>query len=153
MFCTDWKISVRINLPLFSTVLPSNSRLFPSFKPFVVITTFSTPTRPVENVITTKGLQVRNNLLLDGKTVENKGKLILTEIFQSVQNMVFFSIIFGALFFLWLRHVDTKKTGAEVFGKLGNVVLEENWEGNMVRETNEVWTSRREEGASKQYLV
>ena len=37
----------------------------------------STPTRPVENVITTKGLQDRNNLLLDGRTVENKGKLIL----------------------------------------------------------------------------
>ena len=41
----------------------------------------STPTRPVENVvITTKGLQDRNNLLLDGRTVEN-----LTEIFPSVQ--------------------------------------------------------------------
>ena len=38
----------------------------------------STPIRPVENVvITTKGLQDRNNLLLDGRTVENKGKLIL----------------------------------------------------------------------------
>ena len=36
---------VRINLPLFSTVLPS------------------------------KGLQDTNNLLLDGRTVENKGKL------------------------------------------------------------------------------
>ena len=36
-----------------------------------------TPTRPVENVvITTKGLQDRNNLLLDWRTVENKGKLI-----------------------------------------------------------------------------
>ena len=33
---------VRINLPLFSTVLPSNSRLFLSCRPFVVITTFST---------------------------------------------------------------------------------------------------------------
>ena len=77
-------------------------------RPFVVITTLSTglvgvevtsvswfgqltevtstPTRPVENVdITTKGLQDRNNLLLDGRTVENKGKLILTEIFSSVQ--------------------------------------------------------------------
>ena len=42
-------------------------------------------TRPVENVITTKGLQDRNNLLLDGRTEENKGKLILTEIFPSVQ--------------------------------------------------------------------
>ena len=37
----------------------------------------STPTRPVENVRTTKGLQDRNNLLLDGRTVENKGKVIL----------------------------------------------------------------------------
>ena len=38
-----------------------------------------TPTRPVDNVvITTKGLQNRN-------TVENKGKLILTGIFPSVQ--------------------------------------------------------------------
>ena len=36
-------------------------------------------TRPVENdVITTKGLQDRNNLLLDRRTVENKGKLILS---------------------------------------------------------------------------
>ena len=41
----------------------------------------STPTRPVENVvITTKGLQDRNSLLLDGRTVENKGKLILKKI-------------------------------------------------------------------------
>ena len=39
----------------------------------------------VENVIKTKGLQDRNNLLLDGRTVENKGKLILTEIFPSVE--------------------------------------------------------------------
>ena len=31
------------------------------------------------------GLQDRNNLLLDGRTVENKAKLILTEIFPSVQ--------------------------------------------------------------------
>ena len=45
----------------------------------------STTTRPDENVvITTKGLQDRNNQLLDGRTVENKGKLNLTEIFPSV---------------------------------------------------------------------
>ena len=38
----------------------------------------STPTRPVDNVvITTKGLQDRNINILDGTTVENKGKLIL----------------------------------------------------------------------------
>jgi hypothetical protein len=45
-------LKVRINLPLFSTVLPSFSRLFLSCRPFVVITT---PTGLVENVITTKG--------------------------------------------------------------------------------------------------
>ena len=46
----------------------------------------STSTRPVENVvIITKGLQERNNLLLDGRTVENKGKFILAEIFPSVK--------------------------------------------------------------------
>ena len=45
----------------------------------------STPTRPVDNVvITTKGLQERNIHILDETTVENKGKLILTEIFPSV---------------------------------------------------------------------
>ena len=37
----------------------------------------STPTRPVDNVvITTKGLQDRNMYILDGTTVENKGKLM-----------------------------------------------------------------------------
>ena len=41
----------------------------------------STPTTVDNVVITTKGLQDKNNLLLDGRTVENKGKLILTEIF------------------------------------------------------------------------
>ena len=39
---------------------------------------FSTPTKPVDNVvITIKGLQDRNTNILDGRTVENKGKLIL----------------------------------------------------------------------------
>ena len=46
----------------------------------------STPTRPVDNVvITTKGLQDRDINILAGTTMENKGKLILTEIFPSVQ--------------------------------------------------------------------
>ena len=35
----------------------------------------STPTRPVDNVITTKVLQDRNIHIIDGTTVENKGKL------------------------------------------------------------------------------
>ena len=77
--------------------------MFLSCRPFVAITTLSTglvgvkcpsqetevtstPTRPVDYVvITTKGLQDRNIHILDGTTVENKGKLILTEIFPSVQ--------------------------------------------------------------------
>ena len=42
MFCTDGKISVRINLPLFSTVVPFSIFMFLSFRPFVVITTLST---------------------------------------------------------------------------------------------------------------
>ena len=38
----------------------------------------STPTRPVENVVTTtKSLQDRNTNIIAGTTVENKGKLIL----------------------------------------------------------------------------
>ena len=53
----------------------------------------STPTRPVDNVvIATKGLQDRNTNIIAGTTVENKGKLILTEIFPSVQKHdIFFS--------------------------------------------------------------
>ena len=41
----------------------------------------STPARPVDNVvIITKGLQDRNINILDGTTVENKGKFILIPI-------------------------------------------------------------------------
>ena len=78
-----------IVLPLFSTVVPSNICMLWSCRPFVVITTFSTPTRPVENVITSKGLQYRNIHILDGTTVENKGKLILTETSHRCKNMIF----------------------------------------------------------------
>ena len=62
--------------------------MFLSCRAFVVITTevTSTPTRPLDSVvITTKGLQDRKITILAGTTVENKGKLILTEIFPSVQ--------------------------------------------------------------------
>ena len=54
----------------FSTVVPSKSCVFLSCRHFVVNTTLSMPTRPVENVVlTTKGLKERNTQLLDG-TVE-----------------------------------------------------------------------------------
>ena len=70
----DYKITTtfRINLPLFSTVVPSSIFMFLSCRPFVVITTLSTglvgvevncpsqetevtstPTRPVDNVVIT----------------------------------------------------------------------------------------------------
>ena len=38
--------------------------------------------------------------------------------------------------FIWLRDLDTKKIGLEVVGELWNVVLEENGEDEMVRESN-----------------
>ena len=46
VLCDDGKISDRINLfivlPLFSTVVPANSYMFLSCRPFVVNKTFST---------------------------------------------------------------------------------------------------------------
>ena len=60
--------------------------MFLSCRPFVAITTLSTGLVGVDNVvIAMKGLQDRNINILAGTTVENKGKLILTEIFPSVQ--------------------------------------------------------------------
>ena len=41
-FCTDGKISVRINLPLFSTVVLAIIYMFLSCRSFVAITTLST---------------------------------------------------------------------------------------------------------------
>ena len=38
--------------------------------------------------------------------------------------------------FIWVRDLDTKKIGAEVFGHIRNVVLEENEEDKIVRESN-----------------
>ena len=44
--------------------------------------------------------------------------------------------------FIWLRDLDTKKIGTEVFRELRNVVLEENGEDKMAKESE----------GSKQYL-
>ena len=45
----------------------------------------ATPTRPVDNVvIATKGLQDRNIHIIDGATVENKGKLILNKSYSKI---------------------------------------------------------------------
>ena len=38
--------------------------------------------------------------------------------------------------FIWPRDLDTKIIETEVFGELRNVVLEENGEDKMVRESN-----------------
>ena len=40
-----------------------------------------------------EGQQDKNNLLLDGRTVENKGKLILTEISLSVQKKLYLKVL------------------------------------------------------------
>ena len=75
LFCLDFCFLINLwivfRLNIFLTAI--SSMYLSSFEVTV------TPTRPVENVVmTTKGLQDRNNLLLDGRTVENEGKLILT---------------------------------------------------------------------------
>ena len=84
----------------------------------------STHTRPVDNVvIATKSLQDRNTNIIAGTTVENKGKLILTEIFPSVQNMIFFSIniMYWKYFILKisglkdLRHANNKRNSNYYF--------------------------------------
>ena len=75
--CTDGKISVIINVLFYLYFSPSFHLIYVCFCPNQETEVTSTPTRSVENVvITTRGLQDRNNLLLDGRTVENKGKLI-----------------------------------------------------------------------------
>ena len=61
--------------------------MFLSCRPFVAI-------RPVDNVvIATKGLQDRDINKQAGTTVENKGKLIITEIFPSVQKLDIFLVL------------------------------------------------------------
>ena len=69
---------IRINLPLFSTVVLSNICMFLSCRPFVVITTLSTGLVGVE-VTSVSWLQDRNTNIIAGTTVENKGKLILND--------------------------------------------------------------------------
>ena len=94
MFCTDGKISVRINLPLFSTVVPFNICMFLSCRPFVAITTFSTGLVGVE---VTFEVQDRHIHILNGTTVENKGKLIST---PSVPVLLGTELYVGKLVFL-----------------------------------------------------
>ena len=60
----------------------------------------STPTRPVDNVvITTKCLQDRNIHILDGTTVENKGKLIFKHDFK----------IYGFHSSIHIKHTNNQK--------------------------------------------
>ena len=75
-----WARSELVNMSktIISQMLSSVIHLYfpPSFH--LTVGCSSTLTRHVENVvITTKGLQDRNNLLLDGRTVENKGSLLI----------------------------------------------------------------------------
>ena len=52
---------------------------------FFNIDNLASQTKMYTKYLNMKGLQDRNVNILDGTTVENKGKLILTEIFPSVQ--------------------------------------------------------------------
>ena len=85
--CTDGNISVRINLLFYLYFLPSSHPTSVCFFPVglsLLISTVNFPSQetkvtstPVENaVLTTKGLQERNIQMLDGMTVENKGKTV-----------------------------------------------------------------------------
>ena len=65
-------VEIGINLPLFSTVLPSNSCCFCPVGHSLLIQHFQRPTGQKQQ-------------LLEGRTLKNKGKLILTEIFPSGQ--------------------------------------------------------------------
>ena len=86
--CTDGKISVKI---ISFLLLPTHKLCFPSCRPFIVNTTFSTglvvfpvsgldswqeteeTTKPVENVmLTTKGLQERQHNLWVGRWWKNR---------------------------------------------------------------------------------
>ena len=69
----------RFKLELIYLYFPPSSHLiYVCFCPSQETELTSNPTRPVDNVvITTKGLQNRNIHILDGTTVENKGKLII----------------------------------------------------------------------------
>ena len=68
-----FQLELIYNFIYFSTVVPSNSYVFLSCRPFVVNMKFSTGLVGVENVVlTTKGLQERNAQLLYGMTVKNR---------------------------------------------------------------------------------
>ena len=79
----------RFQLESIYLYFPPSSQLvylFLSCRPFVAITTLSTGLVGVEVtdnvVIATKGLQDRNINILAGTTVENKGKLIVIEVYR-----------------------------------------------------------------------
>ena len=65
---------------------------------------------------------VRDSVLTSKLNIELRNKLVLILCLEHS--------------FIWLRDLDTKKIAVEVFGELRNVVLEENGEDKMVRESN-----------------
>ena len=72
----------RFQLELIFLYFPPSSHLLYVNCPSQETEVTSTPTRPVDVVIATKGLQDKNINIIAGTTVENKGKLILTRIFM-----------------------------------------------------------------------
>ena len=85
VFAPMWIFQLGLIYLYFPPVVPSNICMFLSCRPFVVITTFSTVLVGVEKICwkccyNNERPQDRNIHILDGVTVENKGKLILNEI-------------------------------------------------------------------------
>ena len=76
----------------------------------------STPTRPVDNVvITTKGLQDRNIHIIDGTMVENKGKLILTEIFPSMQKALYLKVFhLSVCMLMWQSYIKNNVSNPKI---------------------------------------
>ena len=88
--CTDGKISVRINLLFCLYFPPSPHLIYVCFCP-VGLSLLYQHFQQVLWVL--KLLQNRNIYILDGTTVENKGKLILKSSHRC-KNMIFKSIVY-----------------------------------------------------------
>ena len=104
-------------------IFKSIDNLASQAKMFTKYLNIKTPTRPVDNVvITTKRLQDRNIHIIDGTTMENKGKLILTEIFPSVQKTWYLKVLKIKWFHLLFgRHRDLLPAGILSLGILNNL--------------------------------
>ena len=90
-----------------------------------------------------KSLSSENSLLPTNKVTSHKGVLYShTYLYLFSYGNYFFLgwklLLLGSkeYCFIWLRDLDTKKIETQIFDELWNVVLEENGEDKIVRESN-----------------